>query len=194
MPAPGQLSLGLTDDPIAIRELLVEKLRAGGHRGRLVPEMGLCQGEARVDLAAIDTRLDGYEVKSARDDLRRLAAQAAVYGQVFDRVTLVAPSAHLSAAALQLPEWWGFALVDGGTTTIEIVRSAAPNPQLDLLATVRLLWRDEAARLLESHLGRRSSAPRPVLWRRLVDIVPPAELRAAVCRCLMARTGWPTAG
>jgi hypothetical protein len=190
---PGQLTLGLLDDPVAIRRLLVGQLRRDGHRGRLVPEMGLCQGDARIDLAAIGNELDGYEIKSGRDDLRRLASQAEVYNLVFDRLTLVAAARHLDRAAARLPSWWGLAAVDGSAEAIETLRPALANPARDPLATVRLLWRDEAADLLQRRVGRRIRAARPVLWRHLVEVLPPDELRASICACLAARTTWRAA-
>ena len=191
---PGQLSLGLIDDPIAIRDLLVAQLRQAGQNGRLVPEMGLCQGRARIDLAAIGVGLDGYEIKSGRDDLRRLPAQAVVYGQVFDRVTLVAPERHLLAASRQVPDWWGLSVVNADARRIEPLRQPSENPACDALSTARLLWRDEVAAALEERLGKSPRAARPVLWRQLAEIASPDELRALVCRCLRDRTEWRAAG
>ena len=65
----------------------------------VIYELGLCQGSARVDLAVIDGQLHGYEIKSERDSLRRLRAQADLYNKVFDRVTLVCTEkAHMRGA------------------------------------------------------------------------------------------------
>ncbi len=192
-PAPGQIPLGLADDAAAIRELLIDRLRAGGHRGPLVPEMGICLGDARVDLAAIGADLDGYEVKSPRDDLRRLMAQAGSYERVFDHMTLVAPMPAISEAARRLPGWWGLVAYRGGVS-MEPVREPQRNELVDALATVRLLWRDEAAALLAARTGTVSRAARPVLWRMLVDQVPPAELRGAVRAVLRSRASWRSAG
>jgi hypothetical protein len=57
----------------------------------LIDELGLCQGSARVDLAVVNGQFHGYEIKSERDSLRRLGAQADLYSRVFDRVTLILP-------------------------------------------------------------------------------------------------------
>lgn len=192
--SPGQLVLGLDDDPIAIRDLLMARIRRESPGARLVAEMGVCQGVARIDLAAIGHQLDGYEIKSGRDDLSRLPAQAAAYGQVFDRLTLVTSERHLQDAAEGLPEWWGLALVNGDARTIEPVRLPVLNPNRDALAMVRLLWRDEAVDALEPRLGRRPRTPRMALWQQLVELTPPDELRDLVCRSLRERTDWRAAG
>ena len=41
-----------------------------------IEELGLCQGQARIDSAAVTSVLHGYELKSNRDRLTRLASQA----------------------------------------------------------------------------------------------------------------------
>ncbi len=191
--SPGQLSLGFDEDPFAICRALMGQIRQANPAARLVPEMGVCQGVARIDLAAIGSQLEGYEIKGERDDLSRLAGQALAYGQVFDRLTLVASERHLADAAQRLPEWWGLSVVDTERRAVEPVRLPSTNPSRDPHALVRLLWREETVSALEPHLGRRSSAPRVGLWRQLVEITPPDELRDLVCRSLRERTDWRAA-
>jgi hypothetical protein len=191
---PGQMTLGLIEDPRAILGLLTEQLRAQGHRGRLVSEMGLCQGEVRVDLAAIDSELHGFEIKSERDNLRRLPAQAAIYSAVFDRMTIVAAPRHITGAERRIPGWWGVSIVDGEAGAIRPIRPATPNPGGDPLALARLLWRDEAAAFVSARTGRMPTSPRPVLWQQIVDVTSPDELRALVCVCLRNRADWRAAG
>jgi hypothetical protein len=193
MPSPGQLALGLVDDPVAIREALASQLRATDRGVRLVPEMGLCQGNARIDLAAIGEDLEGYEIKSGRDDLRRLAYQALVYGRVFNRLTLVAPRRHLDGAAEILPRWWGLCTVEEGSNALRGVRPPSPNPDRQKLDVARLLWRDEAAILVKDRLDRPPRGTRRVLWEELAECLPSDELTAAVCQCLRYRTGWRAA-
>jgi hypothetical protein len=192
--APGQLSLGLVDDPVAIRDVLVAQLRDDERVGRLVPEMALCQGAARIDLAAIGVELDGYEIKSDRDDLRRLPVQAATYGRVFDRLTLVASDRHLTSAAAQIPEWWGLSVINADARRIERLREASPNPSFDPFAVVRLLWRDEAAAALQVRLGRVPRSPRRLLCQQLAEMTSPDELREIVRCALRDRTDWRVAG
>jgi hypothetical protein len=191
--SPGQVSLGFAEDPVAICDVLIAQIRRGNPSARLVSEMGVCQGVARIDLAAIGSQLDGYEIKGERDDLSRLTGQAEVYSHVFDHLTLVASERHLAAVAERLPEWWGLSVVDGEAREIRQVRLPSVNPTRDPHALVRLLWREETVNALEPHLGRRSNAPRLGLWRQLVELTPPDELRDLVCRSLRERTDWRAA-
>lgn len=57
-----------------IRVSLKETL-ANEHKGTdtiIVDELPICWGDARIDLAVINGRINGYEIKSDRDTLDRL--------------------------------------------------------------------------------------------------------------------------
>ncbi len=157
----------------------------------LLDEVGLCQGRTRIDLLAVSGVLHGYEIKSERDRLDRLGSQAATYGRVLDRVTLVACERHFESALRLVPGWWGALLVRGGSgsVSLEPVRPAAENPGQDPRALVELLWRAEALELLASRgaadgLGRE---PRSAVWDRVCEIVDVTEIRAAVRKRLRER-------
>ena len=42
----------------------------------IIHELGVCSGDARIDLAVVNGKLHGYEIKSDADTLKRLPAQA----------------------------------------------------------------------------------------------------------------------
>jgi hypothetical protein len=156
-------------------------------------ELGLAHGDCRVDVASITADcLHGYELKADRDTLSRLPAQVARYGQVLDRCTLVAGDAHLQAALMMVPPWWGVLRmeVDLFGLRFEEVRPARPNPSPDPLTTCRLLWRGEALALLErldAAAGVRG-APRNTLYVRLVEVMPAERIRAHVRQVLLTRS------
>lgn len=74
----------------ALRALLAEG-HAGEPGARVVDELGIRQGSARVDLAVINGSINGFEIKSDADRLDRLGRQRDAYGTVLDTVTLVGP-------------------------------------------------------------------------------------------------------
>ena len=170
-------------------------LHAGMTDALVRQELGLESGQCFVDVAVITQTLHGYELKSERDTLRRLPRQVEVYGAVLDRATLVASSTHLAAALPLLPSWWGIevAIVQGdGSVCLRTEREAQANPGQQPLSVARLLWRDEAQALLET-LGAAKGVrgkPREVLFARLLEVMAPTALAAAVCRVLRARTSW----
>ena len=152
----------------------------------LIEELGLCQGQARIDLLTVSGVLHGYEIKSNRDRLTRLASQAATYGRVLDRVTLVVCPRHIEAALQLVPKWWGVLLVRGSAEAVSLnpFRPAAENPDQDPRALVELLWRDEALQLLAHHNAQAGvrSKRRPVVWDRVCEVLDVTEIRSAV-RC-----------
>ncbi len=187
--APGQIPLGLIDDGAAIRELIVSSL-VRGNDSRVVRELSLRQGTVRADLAVISDRIHGYEIKSARDDMRRLPGQAELYGEVFDTVTVVTVPRHLTAVGEVVPDWWGIAVADVAAQTVETDRPPGSNPTPDPRALVRLLHHDETVLLIAERTGEEVKGTRPELWSRLLSLVEADELRAAVCRMLRQRQDW----
>src|SRR5262245_6458552 len=94
-------------DVRAATKRMLASLHAGDPFTRIVEEMGVWSGSVRIDVAVINGELHGYELKSERDTLERLPAQAGLYSQVFDRVTLVTADRHLKIAKKTIPRWWG---------------------------------------------------------------------------------------
>lgn len=184
-----------------VRDALVERLRrqhADEQQARIVHELSLCQAEARIDLAVVNGRLTGWEIKTAADTLGRLPLQQPVYSRVFDRVWLAADARHVDRALGLIPPWWGVVRVGerGGVCTLTQVRPSRLNPAVDLASLVRLLWRDEALGELEA-LGLADGlerAPRRVLWQRLAEAVPrrasKAQVQRRVRERLRDREGW----
>jgi hypothetical protein len=182
---------GLPARDAEVRDLLKRHL-AADHAGVptvLLDELGLCQGNVRVDVAAVNGELSGFEIKSPADRLTRWPKQCRVYSKVVDRAWLVAPEKTLAAAAA--PEWWGLVVIVQTATQLglRVVRDAQPNPKVDGYSLARLLWRDEAIHILDEHGLARGfrTKPRRVLWRRLANEVPLDNLRRAVRTALKVR-------
>lgn len=163
----------------------------------IVDELGLCRGEARIDVAVVNGFLNGFEIKSAQDTLERLPDQERVYSRVFDRVTVVASEAHLARLDGMVPSWWGIsaAVPVHESAAIHVVRESSENPSVDALSLAQLLWREEALAIL-SDRGLASglkSKPRECLWLALADQLDLDELSQAVRTTLKTRRGWRSA-
>lgn len=181
-----------------IRPALWERLRREHSRHAdtiLINELGLCRGRVRVDMAAVNGQLHGYEIKSDLDSLRRLATQVRLYSMVLDRVTLVVGDRYLTDAFSILPAWWGVVNVRRANTRIRFktVRRALNNPDRDPAALVELLWLDETVALLEERNAARGvrGKPRRVAWERACEILTLEEIAAAVRSRLKARARRP---
>ena len=162
------------------------------HKGtdtRVLEELGLCQGDVRVDVAAVNGELAGYEIKSPSDTLARFPKQCKFYSKVVDRAWLVAPERTLAKAAA--PDWWGliavFELDD--RLGLRVVRQAQLNPKPDPMSIATLLWRAEALECLRNAGRARGvmTKSRKVIWQRLVECVAVDDLRASVRSALKRR-------
>jgi len=196
MTSPGSIYIGRkasakrANDP-DVRALLREYLE-NIHEGTgtvLLEELGLCQGDVRVDVAAVNGELSGFEIKSPSDTLARWPNQCRIYSKVVDRAWLVAPMKKLDAAGA--PAWWGkiaiFELDD--RLALRVVKEAAMNPSLDPLSLAKLLWRDEALEVL-TNVGRGRGVmtkSRKHVWKKLIQSVEIDDLRAAVRAALKRR-------
>ena len=158
-------------------------------------ELGLQLGRSRVDVAAINGQISGYEIKGAQDSLVRFPAQVAAYSAVLDRATVVAETKYVKAVTSDVPQWWGIWMASpvGDEVLLEEVRPGRPNPRQEPLSVAQLLWRDEALDLLVARdmaVGLRS-ATRWRLWESLVERLPFDDLKAEVRHRLKVRPEWP---
>lgn len=181
-----------------IRKALLTRLRKQypSDKYRIVPELGLWHGTARIDVAVVNGIMHGYEIKSDRDTLIRLENQIHAYGAVFDRVTLVVGRSHMVDAFKQAPVWWGIETVGmnaGGEIVFNTIREPEDNPHQDILSIARLLWRSEALGLLEN-VGKADgvrSKPRDAVYERLLSSVEPGVLKEHVRNVLQySRQAW----
>jgi hypothetical protein len=158
---------------------------------RFIEELGICRGRVRIDLAVVNGALHGYEIKSDRDRLDRLAVQVEIYGMVVDRATIVAGPKHLEDVLRIVPDWWGVLRVvaDGESVRIEAVRPSRENPEQVARALAELLWREEALTLLESRQAAHGvrSKPRAAVWDRVCEAFDLGEIGEAVRAGLRSR-------
>lgn len=160
----------------------------------IIEELGLCQGEARVDIAVVNGSIHGFEIKSNQDTLKRLAGQAAIYNRVLDSITLVVGSEHLDEALKIIPKWWGVVVAKEqfGGVCLRKKRKGKLNPGPDPLAVTQLLWREEALEVLKKYNLHQGliSKPRTILWKKLVEHLPTDELMTLVRDFLKSRGNW----
>jgi hypothetical protein len=154
-----------------------------------VDELWVPRSNERADVAVIGRRMDGFEIKTERDTLKRLPRQVVAYGRLFDRCTAVVAERHLDHAEDIVPDWWGITTVHiNGAIAFTSVRKPRPNPALDPEILVRLLWRDEVVGALVA-LGHApdKKASRGSLWTELLRSASLQQLRSAVRTALLQR-------
>ena len=176
----------------------LEARHASEPDAKLFDELGVCEGRVRIDLALVNGRLNGFEIKSDQDTLGRLDEQQRLYSKVFDHVTIVLHGAHMSRVLDRVPEWWGVTQAIGiGADIVSFIDRRLPqqNPAPDALAIAQLLWRDEVIALLERRGIDRGirSKPRRHAWKRAASSLSLPDLAAEVRDALKRRTWRPGA-
>lgn len=155
----------------------------------VVDELWVPPSNERADVAVIGRWMDGFEIKTERDTLKRLPRQMVAYGRVFDRCTAVIAECHRQHAEEVLPEWWGLTTVHiNGGVKFTTLRKPQSNSAVDPEILVRLLWRDEAmgALLALGHAPDRK-ATRGSLWANLLRSASLRELKSVVRSALLNR-------
>lgn len=160
-----------------IREPLFEFLEERYGKVRILEEKTV--GNSRADVVmVIPDKIVGIEIKSDADTYTRLERQVADYDLYFDQNIVVVGSTHASHVAEHVPDYWGIISVEEYDTGIEaatgskpdaegledgasdklthkidfyVVREMQPNPNADLLRTIRVLWRPEISQIQEKY-------------------------------------------
>jgi hypothetical protein len=157
----------------------------------IINEFGICQGEARIDIAVINGNIHGFEIKSENDTLVRLPSQQEVYNRVFDTITIVTGDKFIEKVPDCIPDWWGIirARQVGNGIRLEELRECKSNPNVDPFSLVQLLWHSEALSILEEYKladGLRSK-PRRYIWSALAQNIPVEQLSKVIRETLKKR-------
>ena len=185
-------------DEKKIRKAIHSKLLQYHHRShtsRVINELGLHHGKARIDIAVVNGKLCGIEIKSAEDNLSRLPSQADIYNLIFNEVTLVFAEKFQSEVISMVPLWWNLITVTQGQRGglhLNRIRSGKPNANVDSASIVKLLWRDEAIDLLRTNgvSGSCLREPRSILYNKLITTLDHKTLHKSVCNKLKNREHW----
>lgn len=184
----------------ALRKVLEKERKdyqKNGHKAEIFEELGVQHGAARIDYAIINGIMCGYEIKSDRDTLERLPEQVREFSEVFDKLTLVVGKRYLYQAIHKIPEWWGVWLAkenNNGVVTLQVIRDPQQNKQQDIKSIARLLWREEALRILEesNEASGLHNKSREIIYTKLEDVFSADinTLKERVSITLTSREGW----
>jgi hypothetical protein len=175
----------------AIREAIRSAYRA--RAGEIwINEFSIPGTRERVDLALVGSSLTAFEIKTERDDLRRLPRQLDAFSRLFDHCSVAVDEKHVAECESMVPEWWGILVARLGAkgVVLDLLRAATPNPKSDPALLVRLLWKGEVEQAVkEIAAPLPPQASRQVLWAALLQYGSPAEVKRLVCNALRTRDG-----
>lgn len=160
----------------------------------VVDELGLKNGIIRADIAVLNGRLIGYEIKGERDNLRRFAPQVAAYTEIFENSYVIAAPKYLDKIKSTIPEFWGIYVINGDKEDITFVkeRPALSNNNRNPYSVAQLLWKAEAAEILSSEFNCKikSNYTKHQLYELLKDNCDINAITEIVLNCLKKREGW----
>lgn len=160
----------------------------------LIDELGLLEGSFRVDVAVINDKLHGFEIKSPSDNLLRLPEQQKNYNKVFDKMTIVCADKYVEQAVNLVPKHWGLISVSIMDRELQLNEIWPARQNFDVIPfhMCQLLWREEALAVLKEHgmdYGFRTKSRR-YMWRALAKELELQDIRKAIKQKLSTRVGW----
>jgi hypothetical protein len=176
-------------EAVVRHSLRKEMLALAPSIAEVVYEFWVPRSHERADVAVISTTIEGFEIKTERDTLKRLPRQAEAYTRIFDRCHAVLAHRHVDKAMEILPPWWGVLVIAiDDAPSFTLLRKADPNHDVDPEILVRLLWRDEAhAALCGLGAPPDASAGRSRMWDQLLGLLDIDSLKAIVRDALLCR-------
>jgi hypothetical protein len=158
----------------------------------VVNELGLEHGKCRADIAVINGKMIGYEIKSDVDSLKRLRLQIDTYDAVFDNSSIVLTKRHIDEVMNILPSWWGVILAEdmaSGNIQFKYLRHPRLNANTNDYSIAQLLWRNEAQEILMKLgiQGPQLRKSRALLYQDIIELLTPSALRRKVRKYLKKR-------
>lgn len=178
-----------------IRMTLIKELNRinAQHDYRIIEELAVCDGEARVDIAVANGKLCGYEIKSDADTLERLALQQKCYDKTFDTVFIVVGEKFKDKIIDYIPNYWGIYIVSEYSDGCKIrkKRDAKANKNIEAEALLELLWREEIVSLLRSAgIKGLSGKNRRVLRKVALENVSLRDIKNFTRESIKNRVNW----
>ena len=174
----------------ALREWLEDWRR---DRSIVVEEFRIERGASRIDLAAINNELVGYEIKSDRDTFVRFSNQIHAYNRVFDHINLVCGQLHAERAMSVIPAWWGIIVATreaDNAVRLHVKRASTRNTKQSAFSLASLLWKDEEIAALasaEDVAAPLQNASAHTLWESVARHLSVGTIHSIVTESLLKR-------
>jgi len=183
-----------------IRAAFHRSILAAAHKDtstQVIDELGLKNGEIRADIAVLNGKMFGYEIKTDKDNLLRLSSQVAAYSDVFHQAYIISGERHLQKVMDKLPEWWGvycIQLAEQNTIGFTLIRPAQKNMAQNPFTLAQLLWKEEVINLLQQEYdcAAKISYTKRKLYDILVSQCEVDQLSEQVLSVIKKRQGWRT--
>jgi hypothetical protein len=113
---------------------------------RIIHEFPIPRPSARIDLALINGRISGYEIKSDVDSLTRLPSQLGSYGKIFEQLCVVTTPKKSRTVLENTPSWCGV-LCYSDEGKFKTLRKLKLNPNVDIECLLYSLSKKELLKI-----------------------------------------------
>ncbi|MGN6265390.1 MAG: sce7726 family protein [Ginsengibacter sp.] len=163
----------------------------------VVDELGLKNGQIRADIAVLNGKLVGYEIKTENDTLSRLPSQIEGYNEVFNKAFIIVSTKHLEKAIKTIPDWWGIYMIrftDDYIYSFSCIRKAKINKKQNSFSLAQLLWKNEAIEVANEILGHniKPSTSKHEVYEIISGTCSSKRLSKIVIQYLKQRNNWRT--
>lgn len=169
----------------------LEKKFLGHSDTEILHELRMPRPSGRVDIAVINGRLSGFEIKSDFDSLSRLPRQVRAFSAVFDEVCVVTTSRHSVDAIKIIPSWWKLTVhsTKNDKRVFRTVQKGSCNPDVRTDALLHMLTRSELSNIFRSRQldFQIRTSRRLQMIGRLIEQLEPSEIQSEVRRLLKLR-------
>lgn len=177
-----------------MREILFETYENTGNKLRIFEELVI--GKSRADaILVMENEILGFEIKSDKDSLVRLATQVKNYERFCDKCYIVTGIHYIDKIEQAVPEHWGIYDImrdEEGILHIEMFREAAKNPKerptIKLKNQMSLLWRTELGNIVKGRkLGGVTTRNKRQLRELIIEKLGKEEAKHLTCEALIER-------
>lgn len=172
-----------------IREPLFDFLEERYGKIRMIEEKTM--GRSRADVVMVmPEKLVGIEIKSDADTYARLGRQIKDYETYFDANIIVVGSTHALHVREHVPDTWGIISAELVEDTLDfyVVREMKPNPNMETVKKLSLLWRPELASIQKQNgLPAYQQKSKAFVRNKIAGLVPEALLGKQVSQELFER-------
>jgi hypothetical protein len=161
----------------------------------IIDELGINHGSSRADIALLNKRFYGVEIKGDNDSLIRLNEQILSYNKVFDYIYIIIAYKHAYNVLKTVPNWWGVKIAykgPRGAIKFDAARTPKLNHNTDKLAVLRLLWKGEALKYLNefNEIKYYKYKKRENIYRRLAETTTMDQIKNMVYKSFTERDNW----
>lgn len=109
---------------------------------RIIHEFPIPRPSSRIDIALINGRISGYEIKSDVDSLTRLSSQVSSYRKIFEHLCVVTTPKKSRSVLEKTPSWCGVLSYDHNGK-FKTLRKTKRNPNVDTECLLHSLYKKE---------------------------------------------------